>query len=163
MRPAFALLRTGSVILSILAGAQCATADDANLEQTFPHVFATRGCTQEDAPALEIYFTQTPFSGSGEPAPPYIRVEISSSPSEIIETVSLQLIQMRRDPTKPGRIARAEFAEAGRAQIWLSGTIALNEAAPGRQVSGQYDFATPAGRRSGSFSAEYPKGGAVCG
>lgn len=161
---AYVLLSTGFFILTIPAYPQAAPSGDKKLEQTFPHAFAKRGCTQEDAPALEIYLTQTPFTGAGDPSPPYIRVEISSSPSETMNSLSLNLIQMRRDPTRPGRIVRAELVESRRNSIWLSGTIALNEATPGGHVSGHYDVTTPDGRRlDSSFTAEYSKRPAVCG
>jgi hypothetical protein len=164
MRPTNTLLRTGFVILTIAACVQAAPAGAETLDQTLTHVFATRGCTQEDAPALEIYLTQSPFAGAGEPAPPYIRIEISSHPDETIHSVSLTLIQMRRDPAKPGRIARAELVEPGKDRVWLSGTIILNEAAPGQQVSGQYDFTTPTGLAlNRSFKTDYSKRNAVCG
>jgi hypothetical protein len=164
MRPTNTLLRTGFVILTIAACVQAAPAGAETLDQTLTHVFATRGCTQEDAPALEIYLTQSPFAGAGEPAPPYIRIEISSHPDETIHSVSLTLIQMRRDPAKSGRIARAELVEPGKDRVWLSGTIMLNEAAPGQQVSGQYDFTTPTGLAlNRSFKTDYSKRNAVCG
>jgi hypothetical protein len=163
-RLAFALLSTGFVILTIMACAQAAPAGDNKLEQNFSYAFAMRGCTQEDAPALEIYLTQTPFTGVGDPSPPYIRVEISSTPDETIEPASLQLIQMRRDQTKKGRVVRAELAASQRDHIWLSGTLTLSEAVPGGRVSGRYDFTTPTGRHlNSSFSAEYSKRPAVCG
>lgn len=164
MRFACALLSTCFVIFTVAACAQAAPSGDKKLAEDFPHAFAMRGCTQEDAPALEIYFTQTPFTGAGDPSPPYIHVEISSSPSETIAPVTLELIQMRRDPTRPGRIVRAELVEPGHDPIWLSGTILLNEAVPGRHVSGHYDVTTPVGRRlNSSFIAEYSKRTAVCG
>jgi hypothetical protein len=164
MRLIDALVRTGFVILTIVVCAQAASSSAETLEQTFPHVFAMRGCTQEDAPALEIYLTQTPFAGAGDPAPPYIRIEISSPPDETIQSVSLKLIQVRRDPARPGRIARAELVELGKDRVWLSGAITLDEAAPGRHVSGQYDFTTPAGLPlNRSFKADYSKRNVVCG
>jgi hypothetical protein len=134
------------------------------LERAFPYAFAKGGCTQEDAPALEIYLTKARFTGTGDPSPPYIRVEISSFPGEIIAPVSLSLIQMRRDPRRSGRIARAELVESIRNPLWLSGTITLHEAVPGRQVSGHYNFTAPAGGQlDSSFIAEYSNQTAACG
>jgi hypothetical protein len=102
--------------------------------------------------------------GTGDPSPPYIRVEISSFPGEIIAPVSLSLIQMRRDPRRSGRIARAELVESIRNPLWLSGTITLHEAVPGRQVSGHYNFTAPAGGQlDSSFIAEYSNQTAACG
>jgi hypothetical protein len=168
MRPANALIRAGlvalTIALTIAACVQTAPAGAETLDETLTHVFATRGCTQEDAPALEIYLTQNPFAGAGEPAQPYIRIEISSPVDETIRSVSLELIQMRRDPAKPGRIARAELVEPSKDRVWLSGNIMLNEAAPGLQVSGQYDFTTPAGLTlKRSFTTNYSKRNVVCG
>jgi len=160
--PAGALL--GTVVLATAAWGQAASSGGQKLEQTFLHASAMRGCTQEDAPALEIYLTRSPFAGTGDPSPPYIHIEISSSPQETIAPITLTLIQMRRDPTKPGRVARAELVEAERSRVWLSGTLTLIEAAPGRKVSGHYDVTTPAGKRLESgFSADYSTRSAVCG
>jgi hypothetical protein len=154
----------GLVALTIVACAQAAPLGDWQLEQEFPHAFAKRGCTQEDAPALEIYFTKISFKGAGAPTPPYIRFEISSSPGEKIESIYLKLIQLHRDPKRPGRIARAELVETGIVSTWLSGTITLTEATPGERVTGHFDITTPNGRRwVGSFIAEYSKSPSVCG
>lgn len=158
------LLSTGFAIFAITACAQAVPSSDKNMEQVFAYSFAMRGCTQEDAPALEIYLTQTPFKGAGNPSPPYIRFEISSSPNEAIASVTLELIQLRRDPTRPGRLVRAEFVERGHDPVWLSGTVALSEAVPGRHVSGRYNVTTPSGRRwNGSFIAAYSNSPTVCG
>ncbi len=43
----------------------------------FRHAVARRGCTQEDARALEVYLTRARYEGEGEPAPPYARMEIA--------------------------------------------------------------------------------------
>jgi hypothetical protein len=164
MRLGFALSIIGFVMLAVVAQAPAAPLGDNKMEQTFPHAYAMRGCTQEDAPALEIYLTQTPFAGVGEASAPYIRVEISSLPSEAMEPASFNLIQMRRDPTRPGRIVRAALVESKHDPKWLSGTIALTEVTPGLRVSGHYDFTTPAGKRlDSSFTAEYSNRNAVCG
>lgn len=132
--------------------------------QPFPHAYATRGCTQEDAPALEIYLTKTPYAGDGEPAAPYLRIEISSSPQEEITPSSLELIQLRRNPAKRGRIARAQLVEPDREPVWLSGVIELKEAIPGARVAGRYDV-TASSRRHwiGTFTTMYTKRSAVCG
>lgn len=159
-----ALLSTCFFILTSAACAQAARSGDKQLDQGFTHAIAMRGCTQEDAPALEIFFTNIPFSGMGEVSPPYIRVEISAAPNEIITPVSLTLMQLRRDPASVARIARAELKERESDPRWLSGTIVLNEVIPGRPVSGRYDMTTPDGRRfSNSFIADYSKRNAVCG
>jgi len=158
---------SASMGLSLLASAACAQAappPDGSLEHSFPHAFAMRGCTQEDAPALEIYFTQTPFAGVGDPSPSYIRVEISSSPAERMEPASYSLTPVRRDPTKPGRVVRAELVESPHTSKWLTGTLTLTEVKPGQRVSGHYAFTTQEGRRlDSSFTAEFSNRSAVCG
>lgn len=162
MRYAFTL-SAYFVALATPACAQSTSQRSAKLD-AFPHAFAMRGCTQEDAPALEIYLTRAPYSGEGDPAAPYLRVEISSSPSETIAAGSFNLIQMRRDPAKPGRVLRAELVESRQNPIWLSGTIVLNEAIPGGRVSGRYSFSAPDGRQlDSSFTAQYSTRSAVCG
>src|SRR5690348_14649052 len=81
-RLANALLSVALIGFTSVACAQQATPTrGAQVEQSFPHAFARRGCTQEDAPALEIFLTKVPFSGIGDPPPSYIRVELSSSPT----------------------------------------------------------------------------------
>ena len=158
-----ALRNIGLVVLTITS-TQAAAEDDRKLGKNFPFAFAMRGCTQEDAPALEIYLTRASFNGEGTPSLPYLRIEIASPPSETIGPLSLQLIPLRRDPTKSGRIARAELVESGHKSTWLSGTIALDEAVPGSRVSGRYDLTLPAGGTlSQSFTAEYSKRPTFCG
>jgi hypothetical protein len=161
---ALAFLSTGFIIVATAVGAQVASAGEGKSAQALPYAFAKRGCTQEDAPALEIYLTQTKFGGVGDPSPPYLHIEISSSPTEAIGPISLDLVPLRRDPTKPGRIARANLMERGRAPTWLSGTIALDAVAPGQPLFGRYDFVTPAGKRlNGNFRAEYSNRAPTCG
>ncbi len=104
------------------------------------------------------------WGGAGEPAPPYIRIEISSPPGETIQSLSFELSPLRRDPAKPGRLARAEIVQPDKDRVWLAGTVTLTEAAPGRQVTERFDFATPAGLTvNRSFKADYPKRSIVCG
>jgi hypothetical protein len=158
-----AILSAGLVILPTAGWVQAASSGEKKLEQTLHYALAMRGCTQEDAPALEIYLTETPFDGVGDPSPPYIRIEVSSSPKETIAPTSLTLIQMRRDPTRPGRIARAELVGAGHDSVWLSGTITLKEVSAGGDVSGRYDLTTPAGRLDRSFIAKLSKRTSLCG
>jgi hypothetical protein len=123
-----------------------------------------RGCTQEDAPALEIYLTRAPFDGRGEPPEPYIRVEISSSATETITRGTFRLSPLRRDPDAAGRVVRAELVEPGHDPIWLTGTIVLSKAAPGRRISGRLDVKTPDGKNlPGDFTAEYINRTSVCG
>jgi hypothetical protein len=148
----------------IMMGVAMAQADEPKADQRFPYAFAMRGCTQEDAPALEIYFTEALFKGDGTPAPPYLRIEIASRPTETIASLSAELTPLRRDPAKPGRIVRAELTEAGQKPTWLSGKIELKEAVPGAGVSGHFDFTSPAGAVfSRSFSAPYSNRSVVCG
>lgn len=134
------------------------------MEQGFPYAVARRGCTQEDAPALELILTKAPFDGVGDPAPSYIRVEISSSPGERIGSSTFELIQARRDPNRTARIVRAELVEAARAPVWMSGTVVLTEAVPGERVSGRYAFTAPGRPRfDSSFTATYSAKAVTCG
>jgi hypothetical protein len=150
--------------LVISAASVQAAGSDQKLEQGFPFAFAMRGCTQEDAPALEIHLTRVSFNGNGKPSPPYIHIEISSLPSETIGQAPLKLAPLRRDPAMPGRIARAELVEAPQKSVWLSGTVTINQAVPGGRVSGNYEFMMPGGATlSQSFTAEYSNRPAVCG
>jgi hypothetical protein len=162
--PSSSAIRNTCVAVLILLGVPMARADEPKADQRFPYAFATRGCTQEDAPALEIYFTEAPFKGDGTPAPPYLRIEIASRPNETIASLSVELTPLRRDPTKPVRLVRAELTETEKKTTWLAGKIDLKEAVPGATVSGHFDFTSPAGAVfSRSFSAPYSNRSAVCG
>jgi hypothetical protein len=134
------------------------------MDKRLSHVFVQRSCTQEDAPALEIYLTHDAYSGEGEPSPPYLRLEISSPANEVLDTpVSVRLLMGRRDPAKPGRIARAQLVEKGQPPVWLSGTVSLTTL---RQdwVEGQFEVDMPAGKPWRTrFKAAYRKQASVCG
>ncbi len=157
-------LSTGSAFFVNGACAIAADTGDRKLEEPFQHTFCMRGCTQEDAPALEIYFTRTAFKGEGDPAPPYIRFEISSLATETIGPITLELSQLRRDLRKPGRIARAELVEAGHQTVWLTGSVTLDEARPGGLIRGRFDVTAADGRRwASSFTADYSSRPTVCG
>jgi len=158
-----AVLSVGLVILGSSATCQTDAPGGKKAKEAFHHAIARRGCTQEDAPALEIYLTNTPFDGVGDPLPPYIRIEVSSSPEETLGPVSLTLIQIRRDPTKPGRIARAQLVGVGNVNHWLVGNVTLTEAVPGGDVSGRYEFTTPTGKLGGRITAKFVKRAAMCG
>jgi len=162
-RPPYAWISAGVAVL-IMLGVPMARADEAKPDQRFPFAFATRGCTQEDAPALEIYFTEAPFKGDGTPAPTYLRIEVASRLNETIASLSAELSPLRRDPAKQGRLVRAELMEAGPKSTWLSGKLELKEAKPGSSVSGSLHFTSPAGAVfSRDFSAPYSNRPAVCG
>src|SRR5690348_18443649 len=66
-------------------------------EDALLYVIAKRGCTQEDAPALEIYFSRTRYSGVGDPKPPYLRFEISSSSIDPLKPGTLVLSGLQRE------------------------------------------------------------------
>src|SRR5882757_2125057 len=87
----FALLASMFVVIESAVYAQAPLSEKKKDDLPFSYVLAKRGCTQEDVPALEIYFSQTPYTGVDDPAPPYIRVEISSSPSETIKSFSVEV------------------------------------------------------------------------
>ena len=160
--PAFA--RCALAIAVVSAYARGAPAIPKHPHSFFSYVVAMRGCTQEDAPALEIYLTRAPFDGSGEPPEPYIRVEISSSPTETITRGTFKLSPLRRDPDAAGRVARAQLVERGHDPIWLTGTIVLSNVAPGQRVSGRLKGKTSSGKNLlGDFTAEYSKRTSVCG
>lgn len=123
-----------------------------------------RGCTQEDAPALEIYLTHDAYNGEGEPSPPYVHIEISSSANEeLISPVSLRLIGGRRDPAKPGRIARAQLVEKEQQPVWLSGTVSLT-ALRREWVEGHFEIDMPASKPwRKHFKAAYRNQASMCG
>src|ERR1700759_4464218 len=101
-RPPPAWVSAGVAVL-IMLGIPMVRADEPKPDQRFPYAFATRGCTQEDAPALEIYFTEAQFKGDGTPAPPYLRIEIASRVNETIAPLSAELMPLRRAPARQRR------------------------------------------------------------
>ena len=125
---------------------------------------AMRGCTQEDAPAIEIYMPAEAVPAEGEPRPPYIRIEIAAAPSERLAPLSLTLSPLRRQNQGGGRIARAESVKSEGHSQWLSGRVNLIRFEPDVVVAGNYDLSTPAGESlHGSFSAKWKKRTALCG
>ena len=146
------------------ACAQAAPPSDAGAEQEFQYPVARRGCTQEDAPALELVLTAKPFSGLGDPAPPYLHFEISSTPRETIRAGTYALMPLRRDESKPIRIVRGALVQSNHDSDWLTGSITLDEVIPGQEVSGRYDVATNSGKHfSNKFLAVYVQRINVCG
>jgi hypothetical protein len=125
-----------------------------------------RGCTQEDAPALEVYLSERPFSGNGEPAEPYLRIEVGGADWNRLTGRSLELIPLSRrgvDPSKP--VVRAELDLQRGSPIWLSGSLLLSRAELDRPVEGSYNLAAPDGQRwVGTFKATWVKTrGSGCG
>ena len=164
-RPSRARRIAGAALATMMI-AGCAMAEPADhpLQNKLTHVFAMRGCTQEDAPALEIYVTQVAYAGNGDPVAPFLRFEIASAPTETLTSVTVSLVPLNRDTRLPGPIARAGLVESGHQPLWLSGTLSLTKAAPGKTAAGNYDVRTPDGRRlHGSFSAPYSAKPTVCG
>jgi len=161
------LLRSfaGAALAMIMLGG-CAMAEptDHPLQNKLTHVLAMRGCTQEDAPALEIYLTRAAYAGKGDPAAPYLRFEVASAASETLPAMTVSLVPLNRDTRLPGRIARGQLVETGTTPLWLSGTLSLTTAVPGKTAAGSYDVRTADGRRlHGSFSAAYSAKPTVCG
>jgi hypothetical protein len=123
-----------------------------------------RGCTQEDVPAFEMYFTQDTYAGKGDPTAPFLHFEIGSSPTEAFAPTTLTLEDMNVSPRKPGRIVRARYVTAPGSSVWLRGTVVLDELVPGDHVSGHYNVTTPAGQRyQDSFRLKFTPTNAVCG
>jgi hypothetical protein len=150
-----------SAVLAITGGV-VATATAADF---FPYAAAGPGCTQEDAPALEIYLTPQPFGGPQVPAPPLIRIEVAwgdwTGPSGPEIPVS-PLSRRGRDPRQP--LARAELEQPSTAPVWLGGTIRLMAVESGRRVAGTYALSAPDGRAwSDGFEAHWLDRQPICG
>ncbi len=105
-----------------IAGCASAASD------AFPFATATRGCTQEDAPALEIYLTHAAYDGAQEPSPPYLRIEIASTPAEPLRRAPMTLVPLRREAFS-APIVRAEYVGLKREHAWLAGTVTLTDGA----------------------------------
>ncbi len=153
-------LRTLSIaFLAMMASAGCASA----ASDAFPFATATRGCTQEDAPALEIYLTHAAYDGAQEPSPPYLRIEIASTPAEPLRRAPMTLVPLRREAFS-APIVRAEYVGLKREHAWLAGTVTLTDGAQGGPLAGRYDFAAPNGKRfKSTIHAAWNARPAVCG
>jgi hypothetical protein len=151
MRAALALLVVGSS-LSIGYASQAAIA--------FDHALATRGCTQEDFPAIEIVLTRGAWDGTGAIPVPNIRIEVSGAPLDAQH--DLQLTPLRRDPADP-LIVRAAL-RAGDRLTWLTGTVRLRQQGNGTPVHGEYRFRADDGNvYQGTFDAQWRQRQVRCG
>jgi len=130
----------------------------------FQFAVARRGCTQEDAPAIEIFLSRSKYVGSKDPPPPpYIRIELSSTSVESISDVTVQLVPLSRETGSTGRIARAELVDDEGRHQWLSGVLQIASLKPNEQVAGRYDFASELRPIKGSFRASIFRHQALCG
>ncbi len=131
----------------------------------FRHAVARRGCTQEDARALEVYLTRARYEGEGEPAPPYARMEIAWDAWARAGGEALELVPLaRRDADRRKPIVRAALSAGPGATEWLRGTVRLDRVEVDRRVAGSYEFAGRNGRRwSGTFSARWIASHGGCG
>jgi hypothetical protein len=130
----------------------------------FPHALARRGCTQEDAPALEVLLTRTPYDGKDEPPKPYLHIEIEWGDFSRLAGKELELIPLSRHGVDPKKlIVRAGLVADG-APVWLSGTLCLKRVEIDKQVEGSYRFAAP--DKSvwvGKFKSPWVAGRHTCG
>lgn len=116
-------------------------------QHAFPYAFARRGCTQEDAPAIEIYLTRVRYAGGGEPATPFIRIEIASGDLARVVDTTISLVPLSRHGIdRNQRIARAELNQSKSRTVWLKGSLRLARVEPGKGVDGRYDIVDPSGR-----------------
>src|SRR5262245_33375072 len=91
-----------STVLAIVAA--LAVADSSQTTRAsdgYSYAVARRGCTQEDAPAMEIYLTRTQFDGQGLPPTPYVRIEVAWSDWVRLIDTQLPLIPLSRQGLDP--------------------------------------------------------------
>lgn len=161
--PAALLLIMGGVGSSAVTGRERPDVTQQRFQNLYPQVQAARGCTQEDAPAVEIYFfvRQT---ASGEPVEPFVRVEISGRARDIIPPAKYRLMPLRRNIEERRRIVRAELVEKRGSSVWLDGTIAIRADNPETGIAGRVDMISPTKQAwSRTFSARYVRRQALCG
>src|SRR5215475_4260953 len=131
----------------------------------YTYARASRGCMQTDAPALEIYLTQEPYSGEASAPMPYIRIEIEWSDWENVVGKELKLAQSGRpkpDPHMP--TVAAELNPERQKRIWLLGTLRLKKVEVNKQVEGSYEFTGPNNLKwTGMFKAQWDKDRLPCG
>jgi len=130
--------------------------------EEFPYATVRRGCTQEDARAIELLFTRQPFAGSGPPTRPYIRVEISWGDWPIGQDLTLG--PLAREPHDQGFVVRAEFSRDPGDSVWLNGSLRLTKVDVDHSVAGVFKFTEPSGTGwRGTFDASWTAGGHGCG
>ena len=153
----------GAVLLMTIAFAARSPVVADTIEYRF--AVARRGCTQEDAPALEIYLTQRQFAGVGQPPIPHIRIELAWTDWVRLTDTTLTLAPLSRRGLKRNQpLVRAELNRAEHEQEWLTGTLVLRRIECQDVVEGSYDFAEPGDRRlRGTFSAKWVAGTGGCG
>src|SRR5207237_48284 len=116
------------------------------LAADFPHSVAIRGCTQEDAPALELYVTQQPYNGRGEPDKADLHIEIAWGDWSKMVGRDLDLVSLsRRGAEKQKHVVRAEHVVERAEPSWLKGTLRLNSVEVDHQIEGSYFFTDDAG------------------
>ena len=142
------------ILITLIVGLRLST---SSILVTFPHAVALRGCTQEDAPALELYLTPGIYSGQGEPHKPYLHIELAGSNWEKLRGRDLDLLPLSRqgiDTKKP--IVRADLNLEEQSPVWLRGSLHLEVIDVGRKVVGAYKFVEAEGiQRSGVFNARW--------
>ena len=107
----------------------------------FSEASVRHGCSQEDAPAMEIYLTRVRFDGGSVPPRPFIRLEIAGRNQAAMLGKAIDLAPLSRagrDPALP--LARAEFHGEGSAHEWLRGKITLRSVEASRAVEGTYEL-----------------------
>jgi hypothetical protein len=151
--------------IGICFGAWVALAACATPAIDFTEAVARRGCSQEDAPALEVYLTRARFEGGAEPARPYIRLEVAGRDYTALLGKPVDLAPLSRagrDPLKP--LARAEYYGEGSTHQWLRGSITLQRVEPDRSVEGSYELKGVADHEwAGKFSAPWIASAGGCG
>ena len=132
----------------------------------FSEASGRQGCSQEDAPAMEIYLTRVRFAGGLVPPRPFIRLEIAGRNQAAMLGKAIDLAPLSRagrDPALP--LARAEFhGEASAAHEWLRGKITLRSVEASRAVEGSYELkGSGAEVWKGTFSARWIASAGGCG
>jgi hypothetical protein len=138
----------------------------AVLPADYPYAVARRGCTQEDAPALEIYLTKERWDGRGEPASPFVRFEVAWTDWAQISDSSLALVPLSRQGIdRRQHVVRGELKLAeGKSSSWLTGRIVLKRVEMNRRAEGSYDLVGPdKGSLLGSFNAVWIESSGGCG
>jgi hypothetical protein len=131
----------------------------------FIYAAVMRGCTQEDAPALEIYLGHPPSNEQALPSRPYLYIEIAWSDWDALIERDLNAAPLSRhdaDPQQP-LMRAALFGEKG-APMWLRGSLRLQRVSVEQKVAARFHFAEPGGKIwSGEFEARWLPSAGGCG
>jgi hypothetical protein len=154
-----------TLTLFVLCGVIATSTSGASAVRSLPYSLAQRGCTQEDAPALELFLLPVGLGSSASPIAPYLRIEIAWTDWTRLVEREITVQPLRREYSGSAAIVvRAAWHPPEGLPIWLQGSLRLGRVEVDRRVEGTYRFVAPTGQRwSGAFAASWRARSVTCG